>query len=912
MADKQPVDPVLRTKLYRPLLSPDLIPRLQLMTRLDELRSRPLTLVSAAAGYGKSTMASLWLEAWDGPYAWVSLGAEENDLRLFLNYLLAAISKTFPKACDTTLSLLQADKLPPDPVLCRYLLNDLDEIEDPFILVLDDYHKINEMAVHDMLAAFLNYPPQNMHLMILTRRDPPLLTSPLRARGQLNEITGRDLQFTAAETAEFLKNATGLSVSAKEAASIQDKLEGWPAGMRLMSQSLKYSGNLDHLMTSLKGGFAAIPDYLTQEVLSQQSTETANLMVATAIMDRFCAPLIDALIGPNVERGESGIDGAQLIAKLQKDNLFLIELDTANQWFRYHHLFQDLLLNQLANYSSAQEIAAFHSRACEWFEGQGFVEEALQHALAADDVERAAQIVERNWRTTADDGKWYVAAKWLSQIPDDVMQNRPELLLAHVYKLYHYMDIPAIMSTLDRIDKLLGGDTESHKLSGEVAVFRSFGLLVQNEVTRSLKLIESALDRVPVNFAQLRGIAESTFGFAGQLTGQIKRILKRLTEWLDGPSVLHPLRESIIALTASQTSLMDADPARAERYIQIQRRASKKKNLKNFLAWSEYLEGFVHLQRGKLDAAIQRLEDANNRKYYFYTPAAVDNLACLTLAYQAHGQPEQAERNLRSFSEYTSTLGPPFTAIADSCAARLAIMQGRPELAVRWLKTSASPPAELFPIFWFELRCNTWCRTLIAEGSAASLQEAAKRLSEYAAQHEARYNTFQLIGVLTLQAVALDKQGKPEIALAALERALVLAQPGGFIFPFLEFGPQMADLLRRLNKRNVAVDYVAQILAAFKADEGAVLPEAAVQPTQPNRPSMRVPPTPSQPLAEPLTNRELDVLELLVQRLSNQEIAGNLYISVTTVKAHLRNIYGKLNVSKRREAVETAKDFGIL
>ena len=317
------------------------------------------------------------------------------------------------------------------------------------------------------------------------------------------------------------------------------------------------------------------------------------------------------------------------------------------------------------------------------------------------------------------------------------------------------------------------------------------------------------------------------------------------------------------------------------------------------------------MQRGEFDAAIQSLEEANSRKYYFYTPAAVDNLVCLTLAYQAHGQPERASTALHSLDEYTSTLGPPFTAIADSCAARLSIMQGRPELAGRWLKTSAPPPAELLPLFWVEIQCNTWCRALIADGSTTSLREATKRLSEYAAQHEAHFNTLQLIGILVLQAVALNKLGKQEKALTVLERAVLLALPGGFIFPFLELGSQMADLLRRLNKRNVAVDYVEQILAAFRAEEQAVVPETADQltatPRQPRRPSL-----PSQSLVEPLTNREFDVLELLAQRLSNQEIADKLFISPITVKAHLQNIYGKLGVSKRREAVEKAKNLGIL
>jgi len=353
-AQMKEASPILRTKLQRPTLSPDLVPRSDLVARLDELRRRSLTLVSSAAGYGKSTMASLWLEAWDGPYAWLSLDEEEDDFRRFINYLLAAIGNAFPGACDTTRSLLQGPELPPVSDLSRSLVNDLDKIEDPFILILDDFHKIHGKTVHDLMGAFLTHPPRNLHLMLLTRRDPPLLTSALRARGQVNELGSADLHFTVAETAVFLKNTLGLSVDGKTAATIQEKLEGWPAGMRLMSQSLKYSADLDHLMASLKGGFATIVDYLVTEVLSHQPPEMARLMAATAILNHFCAPLCDALQELAGAPGTGEMNGDEFIARLKKDNLFLIALDTENRWFRYHHLFQQLLQDHLHRYWSPE------------------------------------------------------------------------------------------------------------------------------------------------------------------------------------------------------------------------------------------------------------------------------------------------------------------------------------------------------------------------------------------------------------------------------------------------------------------------------------------------------------------------------------------------------------------------------
>jgi ATP/maltotriose-dependent transcriptional regulator MalT/ActR/RegA family two-component response regulator len=382
-AQIEDASPILRTKLQRPVLFEDLLPRSELMVRLDELRRRPLTLVSAAAGYGKSTLASLWLEAWEGPYGWLSLDDVENDLRQFLNYLLAAIANAFPGACETTRSLLQAPELAPVSDLSRYLGNDLEEIKDPFILVLDNYHLIREKTVHDLMDAVLAHPPQNLHLMLLARRDPPLLTSKLRALGQVNEIGAEDLRFTVAEIKAFLENTLGQSVDEQMAETIQETLEGWPAGLRLISQSLKHSGDLENLLAGLKGGFAATVDYLVTEVLSHQPPEMTKWMTATAILDHFCAPLCDALQGSEAMPGTGKINGDEFIIRLQKDNLFLIALDSENRWFRYHSLFRQLLQEQLNRHWAPEEIAALHSRATAWFAENDINDDAIKQPPTA-------------------------------------------------------------------------------------------------------------------------------------------------------------------------------------------------------------------------------------------------------------------------------------------------------------------------------------------------------------------------------------------------------------------------------------------------------------------------------------------------------------------------------------------------
>ena len=416
--DMNSASPILRSKLLRPPLSTDLVPRSDLVARLDKLQCRPLTLVSSAAGYGKSTLASLWLEAWDGPYGWLLLDEDENDFHKFINYLLAAIRKAFPEACDTTRSLLQGPELPPTSILSQHLVNDLDQIEDPFILVLDDFHKIREKKVHDLMANLLTHPPQNMHLMLLTRRDPPLLTSILRGRDQVNEIGTADLCFTMSETVVFLKNAVGLEIDGQTAATIQEKLEGWPAGMRLMSKTVEYSSDLDSLIAGLKGSFGVIVDYLVTEVLSYQPPEMARLMAATSILNRFCAPLCDALLELVVAPGVGGMNGDEFIARLQKENLFLISLDLENRWFRYHHMFQQLLQDHLKRQLRPEQSTALHSRAKAWFAENNMSNDAI--------IDSPATLSDDELRTVSDatDDKGPCPRRPISQPLVEPLTNR--------------------------------------------------------------------------------------------------------------------------------------------------------------------------------------------------------------------------------------------------------------------------------------------------------------------------------------------------------------------------------------------------------------------------------------------------------------------------------------------------------
>ena len=921
MAEEKTNIQILRTKLHRPRVPKDHVHRARLVERLEERRYRPLTLVSAPAGYGKSTVVSCWLERCDCPSGWVSLHEQDNDLRLFLTYFVAGVQTMFPHAVSETMALLNAPTLPPLSVLAASLTNELDLIEEDFILVLDDFHCIQDKSVHDLLTELLRQPPRPMHLVIVGRRDPSLPITSLHARGQVTEVRLFDLRFTAQEAAELLEVKLGKQIDEVTAAALAERVEGWVTGLRLAVLAIRGHHDTVGKLLELKGTTAYVMDYLITEVLNAQPPDMRRYLQRTSILDRFCAPLCDVLCGPDSETGVCEIDGNEFIARLLKENLFQISLDTENRWIRYHHLFRHLLKNQLERSSSPEEIANLYSLAIEWFEAEGLPEEALKYALVKGDVEQASRITEENWRTLMNQGRWYVVVKWLSQLPDSAVQERPRLLLAQVMHHYYRMEFAAMPPILDRIDELMGDAAgETHELSGEVELFRGFSSFLANEGGRSLKHLEHALGLIPAT-NELRGMTELIFGLAGQMEGQRRRVTRRLSEWLNDPSPRHPFRELRLLQTLKFIHYLEGDPEGAEHYLKRAREIGRANRLDIGLAWCDYFEGLFHLQRGEVEAAIQLLEAAGERKYFHYIRAAADGLAAISLAYQANGQPEQAAASMQSLYEFAHHLGPPFPALADSCAARLAIMQGQMKPAICWLESSAPPPAEVM-LWWLEIPCVTRCRALIAEGSAESLREAEEKLREYAEMNEAHHNTCQLIGILASLAMTCEKQGKRDQARAALKRALELAQPGGFIFPFLELGPPMAELLKRLPKQNVSVDFIGKLLAAFRGDGQVVISAvsedriAPVSPLSGSSPPPPISPSPSltnpQPWKESLTNRELDILELLSQRLQNKEIAEKLFVSPETVRSHLKNIYQKLQVSNRREAVYKSTDLGIL
>jgi LuxR family maltose regulon positive regulatory protein len=866
-----------------------------------------LTLVSAAAGYGKSILISSWLDTSDRPGVWFSLDEQDNDLRRFLAHFLSAIHSVFPAAKLETHSMLNAPDLPPVPVLAHSLINDLDRVEGHFILVLDDFHLIHEKSVNGFLRELLRHPPRFMHLVIISRKDPFLPISSLRARDMLVEVRTNDLRFSAEDTAEFLKLNLGDPVQDATSILLAEKTEGWVTGLRLAVLAMSGQKDLEHSLSGLTGTTRYVMEYLITEVLDQQSEAIRRFLLNSSILDRFCAPLCDRLNAPDESSGMDGIDGEAFTAWAMASNLFVIPLDTENRWFRYHHMFRQLLQKQMKRRYTPEGIDTLHNRACQWFDENGLIEEALRHATAAGDVNQAAGIIEKNRHAALNDDKWFAVEKWLAQIPDENIGQSPELLLTQAWVLNHRFRLPEIPEILERVDSLLKREPSKRALIGELYFFKAFLSFWQGQLDSSIAYSGKAQEQVPKEekYGLIRGDNEIYRAMAFQMIGKKEIAIRELDQKISS----HPKRKGIyysrLIAAPCFVHMMTGDLKQAETAAIPLKEVSEKSGFSYANTWSDYMQACCSFHTCDLDKAIQHFAAAAQQKYIMHSVQALCCLAGLAFSYQMTGRTEKADETIKQLIAFAHETDDAVRhSIAQTSGIRLSLLQGNAEAWSDSIGSIDEEPGTGSYFVWLELPHVTHCRRLIARGSDDSLKEAAKRLDALREAAGAIHNTFHLIDILVLKALAFYKQSRIEEALKALEEGIGLAIPGGWIRPFVEPGPPMRDLLTRLKKQNVSTGFIEKILTALP-----ISPSPGLSRQSAEREGAFPPP---QPLIEPLTHREMDVLELLAKRLQNKEIAERLSVSPETVRTHLGHIYQKLSVANRRQAVTSAKDLGIL
>jgi len=885
------VDPVLETKLHRPPLPHDLVRRENLIALLDKERSRPLTLVSAPAGYGKSILVASWLEHSDWPSTWLSLDVGDGDLRTFLTYVVAALRKTFADVCEQTQSLLKARDLPSVNTLAAVLSNELDDIERPFILVIDDYHRIDaSSAVHDLLERLLAHPPIPLHLVIVSRSDPPLSLARLRALGQMTDIRVLDLRLNLPETRMFLQRTVRSDASETALANLDRELEGWVAGLKLVALALRNSSDADKLLSRFRGGTRDIQAYLVGEVLNALPEDERDCLTRTALLDRFCAPLCEAVCGQ--PQG-----GNEFLQSAYKENLFIIPLDSQGVWFRYHHLFQELLQRELTSRLDSREIRALHMAASRWFDQHDLVDEAIRHALAADDEPAAVNIVERHRHAQLNLGNWYVLERWLEMLPS-IAEQSPDLLLARAWIAYESSRISAMSDILQRAADLFDARVEGTSLWGEYKVLQGASLYWSGEAGASQECFAVARGCLSQEHRLYLGLANTLEGMSYQMLGDTQKALDFLGEHLRKASRNQGIYYSrmISGLYFTYMFAGDLDRARSET-LRIES-VGRSGGMHYAMAWSVYMRACTFLHCYDLEQAARHFADAARQCYVLHKIAAVDCFAGLALCQQLLGQQDAAKKTVQQLLDFARELNDPSCLeIAQSCQARCAALRGDAASGLVWAGNNSEPArfAEMF--MWLEVPALTRVRVWIALGSDESLNQALDLLREISARNQSWNLVNQEIEAGALRSIALEKLDHAEKAVACLGETLQLAAPGGWVRPFLEQGPAMAALMARLDKQHDISDFGRHVMSVFSEETAPEVVEAVNQPGVVESDSG---------IPETLTNRELAILELLAQRLQNKEIAARLFVSPETVKSHLKRLYDKLNVHNRRDAAAIA------
>jgi LuxR family transcriptional regulator, maltose regulon positive regulatory protein len=904
----RPAEPIRfwQTKLYRPSLGAGLLRRPRLESRLEWGLDRNLILVSAPAGFGKTTLVVQWLEARGYPTAWLSLHEDDANLITFLHLLIAAIRTLHADACPTTWAMLEALQEPPAEELAISLVNELCQVSQDFLLVLDDYHRVKSRPVHQLVETLVEHMPPSLHLVLSTRADPPLRLATMRAGEKMLEVRGGDLRFTPDEVEAYFEQFVGIEADPALLAALVQRTEGWIVGLRLAALWLRDGGELPVPARSFGGANRDVIEYLVAEVLSQQPNALQELLIRSSILERFCAPLLDALIDPDPDTGSRPLAGGgrQALKWMEQANLFLVPLDDKGIWFRYHHLFRELLQHRLLSEWSEELVACLHTRAADWFAARGLPEEALHHALAAGDAPRAARMVERQRHALLDGEDWYTLLRWVNLLPEELIHQRPGLVLARAWHQQWRWQYGTMPPLLERAEELLSrdieGTTEGERqiLRGEIDALWSALSFARGDGRRCLEYGQRAGERLPTALVYVRSTFFEYLGWGYQMTGQAQRGIHIVEEALASEEAREVLFTARMLLALAVIYYLSGDLRLQEQMASRLLRLTPEGSLALSRPWAYLIAGVACYQKNRLEEAATHFLAVTEHPYTANAATSHAAMLALALTYQAQGRPEAATQVAEESLEFALEIRHPRQMLeSHAFRARLALLQSDLKVAQRWARdvTPEDLPARtLFP----EVPRVTLARVLLAQATRDSLQEASQILEGMVGIARGVHSAPHTIELLALQALVAEAQGKGQEALHLLRQSLELAQPAGFLRVYVDLGPAMVPLLSRLAESESEPGYIRRILAAF-----------APAPAQGKR---RRDPTAQLEMVEPLTNREQEILELLARRLSDKEIAQALHISPYTVSKHTSNLYGKLQAAGRRQAVSKARALGIL
>ncbi len=901
--------PLLTTKLYIPPPRSNLVPRPHLVERLDEaLRlGHKLTLISASAGSGKTTLLSEWASSCNlqSPisnlqFCWLSLDEDDSDPARFWAYVVAALQTLHPQLGQSVLPMLQGPQPPPVRSILTPLLNEVAALSEPIVLVLDDYHLISEGAIHDGVAFLLDHLPQQLHLVIATRADPPLPIARLRARGQLTELRADDLRFTAEEVGAFLNDVMGLNLQPEDVSALEVRTEGWISGLHLAALSLQGREDTHVFVQAFTGGHHYILEYLIEEVLNRQPEPVQRFLLQTSILDRLCAPLCDAVVGEigdwRLEVGSrqspiSDLRSQHVLDYLESSNLFIIPLDDERCWYRYHHLFGDLLRKHLGQTSplippadggDRGGVLELHRRASQWHEENGLLEQAVKHARAAGDFERIAGIAEQAAGASLLDARLTALLRWVNALPQDVLRAHPRLQVYRAWALYMNGHLEAAQQALGDCRQAL----ETLPPSPENDVLR-----------RALTRLLDTIDMIAQGFM---------YGVDNKIKEAIRVCSRARDVALEDSHVFLAAQATEgLALAQYYQGRLGASARSCQQVIDLAAQGAAQAPL----AAAGYVElAGIHIEWNDLEKAADLLDEALALcRQWGIVQTLNEAYTAQSRLLQARGDIAGAWEALEKARQFSSMEGG-HSMVNFRLAtqqARLNLQAGEPDKVVRWVAGTKAAFAsgkrsQQLPAAFVETLQTTLARAYLAQGKA---EEALAVLEPLLPLAETAGAFLHVIEVCALKALALHALGDTSSALASLERSLALAEPEGYVRTYVNEGAPMSRLLREAASQGIHAEYANKLLSAFKVSEYGRMEEM---------PSPTPPHPHTQPLTEPLTPREIDVLHLISRGLSNQQIAEELVIALNTVKRHTSSIYGKLDVRSRTQAVSRARDLDLL
>ncbi|MCB9421784.1 MAG: hypothetical protein H6667_18430 [Ardenticatenaceae bacterium] len=893
-ADSQFNVPILTTKLYIPPVRENVVERPFLLQKLHNGSQQPggFTLISGPAGFGKTTLLSEFVSQRQQRAAWLSLDEGDNDPARFWTYLISACQTVLADVGQTVLELLSTAQSLPHETIPTLLINDLAAHKYAITLILDDYHEIQNTVVHNGLLFLLEHLPPNLHIIIATRIDPPWPLGRFRARNQLNEIRAQDLRFNTAESAEFLHRTMALNLSAENAAALETRTEGWIAGLQLAGLSLQGRSDVTAFIEAFTGSHTYIADYLLAEILQKQTEEIQSFLLQTSILERMNARLCTAVT--------QNPASPTLLANLHRANIFIVPLDDEGRWFRYHHLFADLLQARLSQTLPIDAISRLHTQAAVWYEQNGLTREAIRHALAAQDFEHVASLVEQEARGLMFSGQANALSKWLAALPEASFLAHPRL---RVYRLW--LDLmqekadlsPQALQEKETLLRTLPPSPENEQLQMELMAVLWRFLAFAGNTNRAIQLAEEALARLSENEMALRARAYSALAVAHWMEGSAAKARQaydhcmRLTKTSDNTSLA---AHATMMMAMSEIDYGQLHQA-ARTYQSIIDRVEQAGQKTVFPAGQGYvgLAG-IHLEWNELETAVTYLQKGMTLCRQGGLGLTIGRTIKARL-HQARGEFQAAIDELERLGE----TGVEPTGTARQILLRLAMndLDEAARLAKPWLNLLGGESPPLYtPVLVWEIIQVTLARLLMAQGELDQAWQLLESVEETAVPGN---RISRLIEVSLLKALIFQKRNQghatPE-ALPYLEHALELAEPEGFMMLFLEVGEVIGGLLTAVNHHPTAAsqakNYARKLLIAFNKGQPAA--------------------SQSDVLIEQLTPREMEVLAFLALGDSNQTIAEKLFITVRTVKKHITGILGKLGVSNRTQAAARARELGLI